>query len=243
MSRIEIPAAFIDKAKFVRSIFTDVQREYDTLLHVMTFSFDHVWRRRMFSRIDFPLETTILDLACGTGLVTFNLSQLGRSETLVVGLDLSVAMLEIAKRKKQRIQMKNPIEFVRAVGEFLPFRSSSFGYVTVGLALRNFGDKLAVFREALRVLLPLGWFLSVDFVRPENSLVWKFYKFHIFHVLPSLGRLVSRYWQRTLTYLANSIMFSASGEEICNHLVDVGFQRTLLERMTLGVVLLVGGQK
>ncbi len=240
---MEIPTRFIDKAKFVRAIFTNVEKEYDALLHVMTFSFDRVWRRRMLSKINYSRGMRVLDLACGTGLITFELGRLVNSEGLVVGLDLSPAMLEMAKVKRRVHRLKDPIEFVRATGEFLPFRKETFSYVTVGLALRNFGNKLAVFQEALRVLLPVGYFLSVDFVRPENSLVWGVYRLHIFHVLPTLGRLVSSYWNRTLTYLANSITISNSGSEICRLVLEVGFRRTFLEKMTLGVVVLVSAQK
>jgi demethylmenaquinone methyltransferase/2-methoxy-6-polyprenyl-1,4-benzoquinol methylase len=244
MATMKIPTRFVEKAKFVRVIFTDVEREYDALLHLMTFSFDWVWRRRMLSKMDFSWEMRVLDLACGTGLVAFELSRRGvNSNGLVVGLDLSPAMLTIANRKKRTSQVRCPIEFVRAVGEFLPFREGTFRYVTVGLALRNFANRLGVFRETLRVLLQSGWFLSVDFVRPQNALVWRLYNFHIFHILPALGRLVSGYWGRTLTYLANSIMLSTSPTETCRSLLEVGFRDTILEAMTLGVVALVGGEK
>ena len=243
MTRMEIPTRFADKARFVRGIFTNVEREYDVLLHLMTLSFDRAWRRRMFGRMDFSREMMVLDLACGTGLVTFELSRLVKPTGLIVGLDLSSAMLGVAKSKKRSHEARCEVDFVRAVGEFLPFREGTFGYVTVGLALRNFGDKLAVFRETLRVLLRSGWFLSVDFVRLENALVWRLYRFHIFHVLPAIGALVSGYWKRTLIYLANSIMLASSAAQICRALMDVGFRRTLQDQMTLGVVALVGAQK
>ena len=240
---MEIPTRFVDKAKFVRVIFTDVEKEYDALLHLMTFSFDWVWRRRMFAKMDFSRKVVVLDLACGTGLVTFELSRVVRHGGLIVGLDLSPAMLAIANRKKRMLRSGCGVDFVRAAGEFLPFRSATFNYVTVGLALRNFGDKLAVFRDTLRVLLRSGWFLSVDFVRPEKDVVWRLYNFHIFHVLPALGGLVSAYWKRTLIYLANTILKSSSASETSEALVGVGFERTLFEKMTLGVVVLVCGQK
>lgn len=239
---MEIPARFIDKAKFVKLIFTDVEKEYDTLLHLMTLSFDWVWRKRMFAKMDFSQEVAVLDLACGTGLMTFDLNRLVKPSGWVVGLDLSPAMLGIANRKKH-VSRRCQLDLVRAAGEFLPFREGTFEYVTVGLALRNFGDKLAVFRETRRVLLQSGWFLSIDFVRPGNLLVWRLYNFHIFHVLPTLGGLVSGYWKRTLIYLANTILKAASASEICETLSNIGFRGTLLEEMTLGVVALVGGQK
>jgi ubiquinone/menaquinone biosynthesis methyltransferase len=240
---MEIPTRLIEKAKFVTVIFTNVEKEYDALLHLMTFGFDWVWRRRMLSKIDFSHEIKVLDLACGTGLVTFELCRLVAANGFVVGLDLSPAMLQIARRKAHRLSLNCPIGFVRAAGEFLPFRSDSFSYVTVGLALRNFGDKLAVFHETRRVLSGFGLFLSVDFVLPENSLVRRLHLFHVFHVLPTLGGLVSNNWHRTLTYLANSIQVSISSDEIRRMLTAAGFRRAFSEKMSLGIVALVGGQK
>jgi demethylmenaquinone methyltransferase/2-methoxy-6-polyprenyl-1,4-benzoquinol methylase len=240
---MEIPTGFIDKAKFVRVIFTDVEREYDVLLRLMTLGFDSVWRRRLFAKMDFSKAMIVLDLACGTGLVTFELSRLVNPVGLVLGLDMSPAMLSVANRKKRDLRLGCDVGFVRAVGEFLPFRTDTITYVTVGLALRNFADKTSVFRETLRVLMHAGWFLSLDFVVPENALFWRLYRFHIFHILPELGGLVSGYWKRTLTYLANTILKSSSPNEICKVLSNVGFVGTFFERMTLGVVSLVGGQK
>jgi ubiquinone/menaquinone biosynthesis C-methylase UbiE len=100
-----------------------------------------------------------------------------------------------------------------------------------------------MFREAIRVILPSGWFLSVDFVRIRNATVGRLYTFHIFRVLPALGSLVSKYWHRTLVYLANSIQVSDSAAEVCQMMREVGFRRAFAQPVTLGVVALVGGQK
>jgi len=243
MPLMEIPTKFVEKVKFVQTIFTDVETEYDRLLHLMTLTFDSVWRNRMLSKIDFCQEIRVLDLACGTGLVTFELGHRATPGSIVVGLDLSPAMLSVAKRKNTTSQSNCSIEFVRAVGECLPFREDFFNYVTVGLALRNFANKLAVFKESRQVLMGSGWFYSVDFVHPDNNTVWLIYRFHIFHILPALGRIVSTYWNRTLVYLANTILISTRIQEICILLQESGFRDTLVEKMSLGIVALIGAHK
>jgi len=197
----------------------------------------------MLSKICHQRTTSILDLACGTGLVTFALSRSMGSRGLVVGLDPSTSMLRTALRKKRATRTRCSLEFVRAAGEFMPFRDETFEYETIGLALRNFADKSAMFGEARRTLTNSGWLLSVDFVLPDKSLVRKLYMFHIFNVLPTLGRLVSGSWHRTLAYLARSIKLSASPAETCRLLSRRGFRRTFSEKITLGLVALLGGQK
>jgi demethylmenaquinone methyltransferase/2-methoxy-6-polyprenyl-1,4-benzoquinol methylase len=238
---MEIPTGFVEKAKFVRVIFTDVEREYDVLLRLLTFGMDWAWRRRMFARITRRESMRILDLACGTGLVTFPLQQLVGPWGLVVGLDTSVSMLQPAVRRKHPKGV--PVELVRAVGESMPFRDGVFDYETVGLALRNFGDKEAMFREAHRTLADAGWFLSVDFVLPNRSLIRRLYMFYVLKVFPALGRLVSESWFRTLVYLGKSIQLSTPPGVVCKMLSGSGFRQTLFQRLTLGVVVLVGGQK
>ncbi len=240
---MEIPTKFVEKAKFVQTIFTDVETLYDDTVPIEIFTFDSVWRSRMLSKLDFSKTTKVLDLACGTGLVTFELGRRARTGSMIVGLDLSPAMLTVARRKNTKNLSHCSIEFVRAVGEFLPFREGFFNYVTVGLALRNFANKLAVFKESLRVLMRSGWFFSVDFVHPDNNIVWFIYRFHIFHVLPAFGRIVSTYWNRTLIYLANTILISTRVPEICKLLNEIGFQSILVEKMSWGIVALIGGRK
>jgi demethylmenaquinone methyltransferase/2-methoxy-6-polyprenyl-1,4-benzoquinol methylase len=224
-------------------IFTDVEREYDALLRLMTLGLDWTWRRRMLSRINYPGATRVLDLACGTGLVTFALSRLLGPRSLVIGLDPSSSMLRSVIRKKHARRTRCQIEFIRATGELMPFPDGIFQYETVGLALRNFGDKSAVFSEAHRTLTDSGWFLSVDFVVPGNSVIKRLYMFHIFNVLPALGRLVSGNWHRTLVYLARSIQLSTPPAELSEMLSNLGFRQTFSERITLGVVTLLGGQR
>jgi ubiquinone/menaquinone biosynthesis C-methylase UbiE len=124
----------------------------------------------------------------------------------------------------------------------MPFRNEIFDYETVGLALRNFGDKTATFNEAHRTLTKFGWFLSVDFVVPDNPFVRKLYMFHVFNLLPNLGRLVSSNWHRTLAYLAKPIQLSTSPAETRMMLSKSGFGQTFSEKITLGVVVLIGAR-
>jgi demethylmenaquinone methyltransferase/2-methoxy-6-polyprenyl-1,4-benzoquinol methylase len=238
---VQIPEGFVDKARFVKVIFTDVQKEYDALLHILTLGLDWTWRRRMISRVVCNRPLRVLDLACGTGLVTFALCRRIGSRGLVVGLDPSASMLQPATGRKR--SSGGAPEFVRAVGEFMPFRDEVFDYETVGLALRNFGDKAAMFGEAQRTLTSSGCFLSVDFVVPDKPLIRKLYMFHVFNILPAVGRIVSENWQRTLAYLAKSIQISVPPPEICKMLREQGFRRASFHKITLGVVALVEGRK
>jgi len=101
----------------------------------------------------------LLDLCCGTGLLTAMAAAEGRS---VVGLDLSPAMLARSA----------PIasgRFVRADGAALPFASGRFGAVAICFALHEKPAPVrsALLGEAVRVLRPGGALLVADYRVPE----------------------------------------------------------------------------
>lgn len=87
-----------------------------------------------------------LDIACGTGMSSIALL---RAAASVVGVDPSVAMLAAAEDV-------TGASYAAATAECLPFGSSTFDLVSVGLALHwlNRGQFLA---EASRILRPGGW--------------------------------------------------------------------------------------
>ncbi|MET9767261.1 class I SAM-dependent methyltransferase [Streptomyces sp. NPDC006415] len=89
---------------------------------------------------------TVLDLACGTGIVT---ERLLRPERTVVGVDRSPGMLSLAARRL-------PGGVVRGDGTRLPFASESVDAVVIVWLLHLLEDAVPVLAEAARVLRPGG---------------------------------------------------------------------------------------
>lgn len=100
---------------------------------------------KKFSEIDGFLSVSpgdsVLDVGCGTGLVTNLLAQ---EAQLVVGIDLANAM--IAKAKKRT----GPLYAV-ADAEALPFRDKAFDKVIALTSVQNAQNPTAVLLEILRV--------------------------------------------------------------------------------------------
>ncbi len=92
----------------------------------------------------------ILDLACGTGILTRGLAQLGFSLT---GVDFSLPCLSRLQ------QTADSIPLIQADAASLPFGSRSFDVVTCLGAWRHFPDSERVLHEICRVLRPAGIFL------------------------------------------------------------------------------------
>ena len=96
----------------------------------------------------------VLELACGTGVVTRQLAvMLGRSARIVAS-DLNPAMLEEAAR----IGTERPVDWRQADAMQLPFEAASFDAVACQFGAMFFPDKPHAYAQARRVLRPGGLF-------------------------------------------------------------------------------------
>jgi SAM-dependent methyltransferase len=93
----------------------------------------------------------VLEIACGTGLVTRGLRRRLDPSVAVVATDLNKPMLDYAAA-----HVEGRIEFREADAMQLPFADARFGAVVCGFGLMFVPDKPRAFREARRVLGPGG---------------------------------------------------------------------------------------
>lgn len=93
----------------------------------------------------------VLDLGCGTGNYSIELSSLGCQ---VTGVDISEAMLAEAKRKADKLNLD--IEWKKTDVACLPFPKETFDLVLSVTALEFVPDPRGVLLEAMRVLKPGG---------------------------------------------------------------------------------------
>lgn len=108
-----------------------------------------------------PGAVTVLDLACGTGLLTRKLAERHRA---VHGLDLSREMLHQADRKTPR-SLRQTIDYARGNAEKLPFGEDFFDAVTCSGAFYFFPDLTRVLNEIVRVMKPGGRLVGMTVVR------------------------------------------------------------------------------
>ncbi|KAI9690646.1 MAG: hypothetical protein M1820_009953 [Bogoriella megaspora] len=114
----------------------------------------------------------VLDLACGTGLVTALASKAVGPEGEVVGVDISTGMLAQAKAKKEREpeQWSNVHLYqhdIARINELPEIKEGSFDYVTCASALVLLKDPQAAVELWAKYLKP-GGRLVVDAPDPHN---------------------------------------------------------------------------
>jgi len=92
-------------------------------------------------------EDTVLDVACGPGIVACAFAQVARH---VTGIDITPAMLDLARARQQELGLQN---LTWRAGDVLPlpFRDGEFSVVVSRFAFHHFLDPGAVLREMIRV--------------------------------------------------------------------------------------------
>jgi ubiquinone/menaquinone biosynthesis C-methylase UbiE len=96
---------------------------------------------------------SVLETACGTGIVSCRLRNSLPKEARLIATDLNQAMLDYAARK---FGPDDAVEFKQVDATSLPFDDATFEAVVCQFGLMFFPDKLAALREAHRVLAPGG---------------------------------------------------------------------------------------
>jgi demethylmenaquinone methyltransferase/2-methoxy-6-polyprenyl-1,4-benzoquinol methylase len=231
-----------EKAHFMQRLFSGAPREYDSLLSRLTLRSDFTWRQSVLDASQTNANALVLDVATGTGLMAFDFANKLKDGSLVIGIDLCEPMLRkgVANLKSNG---KNRVNFVAGRGEALPFIDGIFDCATITLALRNVTDPKLVLQEMTRVVKGGGTVISLDFCRPQVPVFRSIYSFHIFHVLPFIGELVSKEWKEIFDYLAGSIKKSLAPAAISELMSEVGLSQVTVAKFTMGIVSLVKGAK
>ena len=181
--RIATPAG---KRRYVRALFATIAERYDFITVMLSYGQDRRWKRRLIDLAAPPPGSRALDLATGTGDIAFALARRGSS---VVGLDITLRMIELAREKGAR---RLALRFVQGDMLALPFPGASFDIVTIGYGLRNVPDLATAIEEIARVLTPGGQVLSLDFNRPSNAIVRSAYLAYLTIVGGALGWILHR---------------------------------------------------
>lgn len=178
----------------VRKMFDAIAPRYDLVNRIMTFRLDTRWRRRAVRDLALPANSTVLDLAAGTGDLCIDLR---RAQLRPISIDLSFGMLSNDRSNAPRAQA----DILR-----LPMPSESVDGIICGFALRNLVDLETFFTECARVIRPGGRIALLDVGVPHNPLVRFGNNIYFGKVVPRIGALLSdaaayRYLPRSVAYL------------------------------------------
>jgi ubiquinone/menaquinone biosynthesis C-methylase UbiE len=131
----------------------DIPENYDRYLGPVIFE---PYAEDLVSRLKGRKFERVLEVACGTGIVTRRLCDTLPTSTEIVATDLNPDMFEFAKAK---FKQGENVRWQQADASALPFPDASFDAVVCQFGFMFVPDKAAAMRESHRVLRSGGVFL------------------------------------------------------------------------------------
>jgi ubiquinone/menaquinone biosynthesis C-methylase UbiE len=132
---------------------------------------------------------SVLDVACGTGIVARTAADRLGDAGSVTGVDLNEGMLAVARRVRPDIVWR-PADAAR-----LPFPDRSFDVVLCQMALMFFPDRRRALVEMARVVTPGGTVaLAVPASLADQPAYGRFVELVVRHAGPAARSLLGTYW-------------------------------------------------
>lgn len=231
-------AAPVAHTAAVREMFDRISPTYDLLNRGLSLGLDVAWRRRAVRELLRALPAgDVLDLCAGT----LDLSaEICRTDVTrhVHAVDLSPEMLARGAGKV------NPARVSTQVGDAtsLAIESRSLAGAISGFGVRNTTQPAAVASEMLRVLVPGGRFVTLEFFRPTRTVTRAFHATYASVLLPSVGRMVSGD-RGAYDYLARSMAGFLTRTEYESTLERAGFTAVRGYDLLFGIASIVSAEK
>lgn len=225
--------------KNIGKLFDRIAGTYDRFNHVTSLGIDIYWRRVAIRGMR-PVGE-MLDVAIGTADVALTALRQRRANH-VIGLDLSTEMMAIGRQKAEREGVGEKIDFVAGSALDMPFENGQFEALTCAYGVRNFSDLDRGLSEMYRVLQPGGQLVVLEFSYPQNRLIRWAYDLYFSHIMPLIGRVISKD-AGAYTYFLHSVKSFIWGEEMLNHLRRAGFANAQYRTMTFGITTLYTATK
>jgi len=220
------------KRQLVREVFNSVAGKYDVMNDLMSLGVHRLWKREFVEALDPRPNRTLLDLAGGTGDITFG--WLKRGGGPVVLSDINDAMLGVGRERATSGGFLGDITFLVADAEAIPLPDSSVDRVSMAFGLRNCTNKENVLAEARRVLKPGGKFLCLEFSKLQIAGLERLYDAWSFGALPRIGQMVAGDAQ-SYQYLAESIRMFPDQETLRAMMEEAGLERVSVRNLSGGI--------
>lgn len=230
-----------NKKSQISRMFDKIAPYYDFLNHFLSLGIDRSWRRRAIATLK-PLQPKqVLDVATGTAdLALEAYSQLKPEK--ISGIDISMEMLEIGRKKIAKKGLENAIELKLDDSENLSFESNTFDAVTVAFGVRNFEHLAKGLEEMYRVLKTDGQVVILEFSKPKIFPFRQLFNVYFKYVLPFIGKITSKD-RKAYKYLYDSVQAFPDGENFVTILENTGFKSIQCISLSLGICSIYTGKK
>lgn len=218
----------------VKDIFSAIAKKYERFNAVSSFGAYKVWLAGMAKQAPISGTDDVLDIAGGTGDVTFTMARAKRPAHIQC-TDLVPEMLDVARSHYADGASEGvPVDFEVVDAQDIPYASCSYDAITMAYGIRNMPDRPRALSEMFRVLKPGGALVCLEFSTPPNR-VWRaLYTFYLKHLIPFWGGLITGD-REGFVYLARSIKAFPNQQGLAALMEQAGFERVSWKNYTGGI--------
>ena len=214
------------KRALVERFFSGTGPTYDLVVRLATLGIDPRWKRTI---IDYIPEgaTRVLDLACGTGILTLEIAR-RFPEARVVGVELREEYLSFARKKVASHGVRN-VELVHSAAE--DYHSHAPFDAVVSSYLAKYAELDRLTRHTAAMLRPGGLVLMHDFTYPTSRALvttWRAY----LGLLRIAGTPLLPAWREIFAGLASVIERTRWTDELIGALEAGDFQKIQMRYLT-----------
>ncbi len=154
----------------VKKFFDSTAKSYEKVVNLATFGRDSHWKKEIRNRI--PPCNSVLDLACGTGILTFKMAE-RFPDASITGIDITEGYINIAKSK---LKPHHKISFLLYDAEKINL-DTKFDCITSSY-IPKYCNPCVLIERCLYHLNSGGKIILHDFTYPSNKIVrlsWNLY--------------------------------------------------------------------
>jgi demethylmenaquinone methyltransferase/2-methoxy-6-polyprenyl-1,4-benzoquinol methylase len=226
----------------IAAMFDAIADRYDFLNHLLSAGVDRRWRKRAIRSLALTGGERVLDVCTGTADLAIAAVGARPAAARVVGVDFAGAMLSVARGKLRRRRLDNRVALVRGDATRIPLGDGSVDAITIAFGIRNVENIAAACAEMRRVLKPGGRIAILEFAIPLQPVIRGVYLWYFNHILPRIGRVLSRH-NAAYGYLPASVSAFATPDEFVTILRPHGFVDISAVPLTLGIVFLYAARR
>jgi len=231
----------LTKKEQVADMFNSIAYRYDFLNRFLSAGIDVWWRKKAIQQLQDIAPKKILDVATGTGDVAILTYRMLQPEK-ITGIDISEGMLELGRKKIQKLQLSGKIDLQKGDSETIRFENNIFDAITVAFGVRNFQNLEKGLREMYRVLRPGGKLVVLEFSRSDKGFLSVLFNFYMNKITPAIGKLFSKN-KEAYQYLNDSVQAFPEGQTFLNIMHEAGFTQTYLKKLSFGICTIYCGSK
>ncbi len=224
-----------DKPEIIERFFARTGPSYDAVVNYFTLGIDRRWKRRMLAALP-PAPRRVLDLACGTGILTFAIAR-AHPDCHVVGVDISRGYLDVAQAKAVGFDR---VTFVHQPAEAF-VSEQPFDAVTASY-LPKYADLNRLIPQVASMLAPGGVVIFHDFTYPKNPLLQRLFHLY-FKMIPFIGGCIYPEWNETLRELPEVIRTATWMPETVAAMQRSGLRDIQVTSLTLQGAALITARK